>query len=172
MNLQNRKRLAQNKLMVAKGRNGVWDGQVKPSRTCCVAHGILLSAMWQPGWEGSLGENGHVYMYMAESLHYSPETTATLLISYTPIQIKSLKNERTKWCWGNCMTCWEHSPFFWETCGYNTTLFLRKELKTFHSVWPSSITSGSFEIGQTLKYDRLIALLLPLFNIAFLDKLE
>ena len=24
----------------------------------CVMQGTLLSAMWQPGWEGSLGENG------------------------------------------------------------------------------------------------------------------
>ena len=23
---------------------------------------ILLNGMWQPGWEGSLGENGHRYM--------------------------------------------------------------------------------------------------------------
>ena len=72
-------------------KQGVWDGQVKPSRTCCVAHGILLSALWQPGWEGSLGENGHVYVYMAESPHYLPGTTATLLISYTPIQNKKFE---------------------------------------------------------------------------------
>ena len=25
--------------------------------------GTLLNVMWQPGWEGSLGENGYVYMY-------------------------------------------------------------------------------------------------------------
>ena len=23
----------------------------------------LLSVMWQPGWEGSLGKNGYMYMY-------------------------------------------------------------------------------------------------------------
>ena len=27
------------------------------------AHGTLLSVMWQPEWEGSLGENGDVYTY-------------------------------------------------------------------------------------------------------------
>ena len=27
---------------------------------CC---GALLSVMCQPGWEGSLGENGYMYMY-------------------------------------------------------------------------------------------------------------
>ena len=25
--------------------------------------GTLLSVLWQPGWEGSLGENGYMYMY-------------------------------------------------------------------------------------------------------------
>ena len=26
----------------------------------CTAQGTLLNAMWQPGWEGSLGENGYM----------------------------------------------------------------------------------------------------------------
>ena len=25
--------------------------------------GTLLNAMWQPGWEGSLRENGYMYVY-------------------------------------------------------------------------------------------------------------
>ena len=29
-----------------------------------IAHGTLLNVMWQLGWEGSLGENGYMYMYM------------------------------------------------------------------------------------------------------------
>ena len=29
----------------------------------CTAHGTLLSVMWQPEWEGSLGDNGYVDMY-------------------------------------------------------------------------------------------------------------
>ena len=28
-----------------------------------IAQGTLLNVMWQPGWEGSLGENGYMYMY-------------------------------------------------------------------------------------------------------------
>ena len=28
-----------------------------------VLQGTLLNVMWQPGWEGSLGENGHVDTY-------------------------------------------------------------------------------------------------------------
>ena len=48
------------------------------------AHGTLFSVIRQPGWEGSLGENGYVYILMAESLCYSPETITMLLIGYTP----------------------------------------------------------------------------------------
>ena len=53
--------------------------------------GVLLSVMWWPGWEGSLGENGdiyiytHMYIYMAESLFCPLETITTLLIGYSPI---------------------------------------------------------------------------------------
>ena len=28
-----------------------------------IAHGTLLSVMWQPGWEGNLEENGYMYMH-------------------------------------------------------------------------------------------------------------
>ena len=28
-----------------------------------VQHGTPLNVMWQPGWEGSLGENGYMYMH-------------------------------------------------------------------------------------------------------------
>ena len=33
------------------------------NRPYCIAWGTLLNVMWQPGWEGSLGENGYVHMY-------------------------------------------------------------------------------------------------------------
>ena len=26
-------------------------------------HGTLFNVMWQPGWEGSLGDNGYTYTY-------------------------------------------------------------------------------------------------------------
>ena len=45
----------------------------------------LLSILWQPGWEGSLGENGYL-KYMSEPLCCSPEAITILLIGYTPIQ--------------------------------------------------------------------------------------
>ena len=44
------------------------------------SQGPLLSVVWQPGWEGSLGENE--YVYMAESLCRLPEII-TMLIGYT-----------------------------------------------------------------------------------------
>ena len=33
------------------------------NKDLCIAQGTLLSVMGQPGLEGSLGKNGHVYMY-------------------------------------------------------------------------------------------------------------
>ena len=33
------------------------------NQVCCIAQGTLLNVMWQPGWEGSWGENGYRYMY-------------------------------------------------------------------------------------------------------------
>ena len=29
----------------------------------CVAQETLFNVIWQPGWEGSLGENGYMYVY-------------------------------------------------------------------------------------------------------------
>ena len=43
--------------------------------------------MWQPGGEGSLGENGY-NIYMTDCLRCSSETTTALLSDYTPIQNK------------------------------------------------------------------------------------
>ena len=31
----------------------------------CVAHGTQLNVMWQSGWEGSLAENGYMYICVA-----------------------------------------------------------------------------------------------------------
>ena len=33
----------------------------KNTKTYCKTQGALLNVMWQPGWEGSLGENGYIY---------------------------------------------------------------------------------------------------------------
>ena len=54
--------------------------------------------MWQPGWEGGLGMNGCLCMYMAESLPCSPETIPALLIGYNPMQNKKFfKKEIFYW---------------------------------------------------------------------------
>ena len=58
-------------------------------RTYCTAQGTLLDVMRQPGWAGVWGRMD-TCTRMAESLCCPPETTTTLLISYTPIQNKSL----------------------------------------------------------------------------------
>ena len=33
------------------------------NKTYCIAYGTLVNIMLQPGWEGSLGENGYMCMY-------------------------------------------------------------------------------------------------------------
>ena len=47
--------------------------------------------MWQAGWEGSLGENGYMYMYGWVPL-LSTWNNTTLLIGYTMIQNKTFFN--------------------------------------------------------------------------------
>ena len=53
--------------------------------------------MWQPAWEGSLGENGYMDIYMAESFHCSPEVITTLLIGYTSMENKKFKLKKKEW---------------------------------------------------------------------------
>ena len=48
--------------MVGGDSEGVWDGHVLSMDNPQGPRGTLLTAMWQPGWEGSLGgEWIHVY---------------------------------------------------------------------------------------------------------------
>ena len=61
--------------------------------TYCIAQGTLLNVMWQPGWEGSLGEN--VYMcawlgYFAGHLKQSQHCLSAVLQH----KIKNLRKER------------------------------------------------------------------------------
>ena len=54
-----------------RDNQGVWDGCVhnamsetdNQQETSCMAQGTLLNVMWQPGWEGSLEENGYICVY-------------------------------------------------------------------------------------------------------------
>ena len=34
------------------------------SKSQVLIHGTLLNAVWQPQWEGNLGGNGYVYVYV------------------------------------------------------------------------------------------------------------
>ena len=61
-----------------------------------IAQGTLFNVTWQPGWKGSLGENGYMYICMAEFLPCCPKIITILLISYTPIQNEKLKKKK-KW---------------------------------------------------------------------------
>ena len=56
----------------------------KGIRSYCRAQGTLLSVMWQPVWEGSLGRRD-TCICMSESLCCLPETTTPLLIVCTPV---------------------------------------------------------------------------------------
>ena len=43
-------------------------------RTCCIAQGTQLSALWWPKWEGNPKKRGYMYMYIADSLYCTAET--------------------------------------------------------------------------------------------------
>ena len=64
------------------------------NKTSCIAQGTLLNVMWQPGWEGNLGENA-TCICVSESLCRSPEAFTTLLIGYVCVQ--SLSRVRLLW---------------------------------------------------------------------------
>lgn len=64
----------ENELMVARGKDkrkgqGVWDDMYTLLDLEWLTSKELLYStcnsvvMWHPGWEGSLGENGYMYMY-------------------------------------------------------------------------------------------------------------
>ena len=53
---------------------------------------VMLNVMWQPGWEGSLGENGYAYIYiwLSPFAVYVKLSQHCLLIGCSPIQNKKL----------------------------------------------------------------------------------
>ena len=59
-----------------------------------MAYGTLLNVVWQPGWEGSLGENGYMYVYGCEILCCPPETITSLLMAILQNKIKSFLLEK------------------------------------------------------------------------------
>ena len=58
---------------------------------------MCFNLMWQPEGSRVWGRMDiHIYIYMAESLCFSPETITTLLIGYIPTQNKKLKKKKGK----------------------------------------------------------------------------
>ena len=58
-------------LLGGRDRQGLWDTHAHNARfkmdnqqdPTVTAHGTLLNVVWQPGWEGSIRENGYLNMY-------------------------------------------------------------------------------------------------------------
>ena len=65
------------------------------TRTYCVAQGTLLNVTWQPGWEGRMGENGYIYIWLSPfAVHLKLSQQCELaILQYT---IKSFKNLKKK----------------------------------------------------------------------------
>ena len=107
MNVQNRKRLIdlENELLGARVEGWmdsyrVWEGHVHTTifkmENQQRPTGILLSVMCQSGWEWVSGKNEYMHIYMAESLHCSPETTTTLFCFHHNIFIWLYPNTKQK----------------------------------------------------------------------------
>ena len=58
-----------------------------------IAQGTLLNVMWQPGWEGSLGENGYMCMYGWVPLLFSWKDHNIVNWLYCNIKLKALKKK-------------------------------------------------------------------------------
>ena len=56
------------------------------TRTYCIVQGALSNVIWQPGWEGSLGQNRiHVNVWLNLVTVHLKLSQHCLLIGYTPI---------------------------------------------------------------------------------------
>ena len=102
MNLQNRKRLTdlENELTVAGGRDsqGGWEGHVHTavfkmdSQQRPIVQHMELFSMFCASLDGRrVWGRMDTCVWMAESLHCSPETTTTLIVCYILIQNKKFK---------------------------------------------------------------------------------
>ena len=58
--------------------------------TYCIAQGTLLSVMWQPEWEGSLEENGCLYIWLS-SFGVHLKLSQHFLLAILQYKIQSLK---------------------------------------------------------------------------------
>ena len=130
--------------------------------------------MCQPGWEGSLGENGYMHMnsmdrearratvhgvansrtqlsdshssHMAESLHCSPETTTILLTSYIPIQHKKFEVWKKKKRNESLQNTFQLTLLVWVTIlGHFTHKRLTQNLV---GIWKSSLRSRANSLKE------------------------
>ena len=88
-------------VILLRKNKGVWSVALRlkvrlQKRSCCAAQGTLLNVIWQPGWEGSLGENWiQVYIWLsplAVHLKLSQHCESAM----PQYKIKSLKRGRKK----------------------------------------------------------------------------
>ena len=66
-----------------------------------LAQGTPLNVMWQPGWEGGLGENGYVYVWLNPFAIHLKLSQHCLLMAISQYKIKSLKKPVADSC--QCM---------------------------------------------------------------------
>ena len=98
--------------------------------------------MWQPGWEGSLGENGYICVCMAESLCYPPEITTTLLIRYTPIQTIKLKKKMVHSIIAGSFQSWLLSSCRVWVFATSWTVWTAAHHRSFHLLIPNTYWIG------------------------------
>ena len=105
-----------------------------------IAQGTLLNVSWQPGWEGSLGENGYMCIYIIGWVPLLPlETVTTLLIGYT--SNKKLKTKKHCRC-----CCWVAKSICLSFCLPWKTLYSFAFTNRTHC-WFASLTSHCFSVS-------------------------
>ena len=115
--------------------------------------------MCQPGWERGLGEKW-IHVCMAQSFCSSPETTTTLLISYTPIQnIFGVKGEK-KGILGGIGSSSEYRVFWLFSHGWQDAPPMRssclQELDAMVlTIWKAAHTSPSSQSFVQKQQNRL-----------------
>ena len=93
------------------------------TRTYCTAQGTLLNVMWQPWGEGSLGENGHMYVCGWVPLLFTwnhhnivnwlyPNTKSKLLTKEIATAFYTKGAFYSCVMWWSWVPCLNHSKFF------------------------------------------------------------
>ena len=64
------------------------------NKVLCITHGTLFNVICQPGWEGSLGENGYMYMYGWGPLLSTPSQHCESVLPQYKIKNKLIKYKK------------------------------------------------------------------------------